>query len=265
LAGKTALVTGASRGIGKAIAIHLARKGLTNIAITYAANESAAIDTLEACRALGVQKAISIKANLLDSEIWSTIVKQALDALGVNAIDILVNNAFLGDHSYYKTALELTSDNFSDIMRANCYAPVANIIAFMKHAAPKSGGRVINISSLAAILGNREPEVTYGASKAALNSFVRSLAEGYSTERGITFNSVLVGPTATDNLLSALPNMPPEIHESFIKGASAAARLGNPEDIAYIVGFLASEEGRWVNGAAISANGGYRMALAALG
>ncbi|KAI8160279.1 hypothetical protein K4K49_003086 [Colletotrichum sp. SAR 10_70] len=265
LAGKTAVVTGASRGIGKAIAIHLARKGLTNIAITYAANQSAADDTIEKCRALGVKNAVVIKANALNPDAWPDVIKQALGALKVDTIDILVNNAVLASIDHYKATPELNADNFSAVMVANVYAPVATTIAYMEHAAPKSGGRVINISSIAGRVGNGNPMITYGASKAALDSFTRSFADQFSSEKGITFNSVIVGPTLTDAFEEVTKSMPAELKEKYLAETSAAPRFGEPEDIAYIVGFLASEEGRWVNGAAVSANGGFRSMLAALG
>lgn len=265
LNGKTAVVTGASRGIGKAIAIHLARKGLTNIAITYASNQSAADETIEACRALGVKNTIAIKADALDSGIWPKVIKQSLAGLGVEAIDILVNNAIMGNQDAYKSTADLAPDDFCSIMLANVYAPVATTVAFMEHAAPKSGGRVINISSTASKTANAEPMITYGASKAALDSFTRSFAHVYAAEKGITFNSVIVGHTATEALIAALPMMPAGYADKVFADTSAAPRFGEPEEIAYIVGFLASEEGRWVNGAAVSANGGYRQSLAALG
>ncbi|KAJ5018707.1 Short chain dehydrogenase asqE [Colletotrichum sp. SAR 10_99] len=265
LAGKTAVVTGASRGIGKAIAIHLARKGLTNIAITYAANQSAADDTIEKCRALGVKNAVVIKANALNPDAWPDVIKQAHGALKVDTIDILVNNAVLASIDHYKATPELNADNFSAVMVANVYAPVATTIAYMEHAAPKAGGRVINISSVAGRLPNGNPMVTYGASKAALDSFTRSFADQFSSEKGITFNSVIVGPTLTDAFEEVTKSMPKELKDKYIAETSAAPRFGEPEDIAYIVGFLASDEGRWVNGAAVSANGGFRGMLAALG
>lgn len=265
LSGKTAVVTGASRGIGKAIAIHLARKGLANVAITYASNKAAADDTIEACRALGVKNATAIKADALDSEIWPRVIKQSLADLGVDTIDILVNNAIMGNQDAYKATSDLAPDNFCSVMLANVYAPVATTLAFMEHAAPTSGGRVINISSVASKTGNAESFMTYGASKAALDSFTRSFADNFASTRGITFNSVIVGPTATDALQSALPTLPAGFVEKVIAETSAAPRFGEPEDIAYVVGFLASEEGRWVNGAAVSANGGFRQTLAALG
>ncbi|KAL0934872.1 beta-ketoacyl-acyl carrier protein reductase [Colletotrichum truncatum] len=264
LQGKTAVVTGASRGIGKAIAIHLVRKGVANIAITYASNKAAADDTIEKCRALGVKNAIAIKADALKPEVWPNVIKESLSSLGTETIDILVNNAVLATIEDYKPTTELSVESFSSVMIANVYSPVATTLAFMEHA-PKTGGRVINISSVSGRAPNNDPMITYGASKAALDSFTRSFADSFASKRVMTFNSVIVGPTATDAMAAVLSSAPPETKQFFIDQTSAAPRVGEADDIAYIVGFLASEEGRWVNGAAVSANGGFRTVLAALG
>ncbi|KXH52454.1 hypothetical protein CSAL01_02072, partial [Colletotrichum salicis] len=99
LVGKIAIVTGASRGIGQAIAIHLAHKGLSKLAITYASNSDAAQKTLEECRRLGVEAAIAIQADALDPSFGAKIVSQTLQQLSPTSIDILVNNAVLSDYS----------------------------------------------------------------------------------------------------------------------------------------------------------------------
>ncbi|KAF5524332.1 Short chain dehydrogenase asqE [Colletotrichum aenigma] len=264
LSGKTALITGASRGIGKAIAIYLARKGLANIAITYASNKAAAEDTLDQCRTHSIKKAVALQVDALDPTAWPTVVKDSIDALGVSEIDILVNNAIWGSFQDFKPAGETTAEDFTKAMIANVYSPVATIVEFMKHA-PKTGGRVINISSVAAREANNDPIITYGACKATLDSYTRSFAGSFATDTGITFNTVVVGPTATDALVNTMSALPAEYEEKLKASASAAYRMGVPDDVAYIVGFLASDESKWVNGAAVSANGGYRSLLAALG
>ncbi|WYZ42417.1 hypothetical protein EsH8_VI_000116 [Colletotrichum jinshuiense] len=263
LSGKTAIVTGGSRGIGRGIAVHFARKGLSNLAITYVANKAAAEETLEKCRALGVKNAIALQADMVNPTIGPTIVKDVLSGLNTTTIDILVNNAILSDFSRASEVAKLQAKDFNDMMVANVYSPVSLTVAFMEHA-PKYGGRVINISSIAGKTPNPDPIMTYGATKAALDSFTRSFADTFASDKGITFNSVSVGPTETDALVSAKENYP-EFMDKQLGLISAAPRLGNTDDIAYIVGFLASEEGRWVNGAAVSANGGHRQTLALFG
>ncbi|KAK2006111.1 NAD(P)-binding protein [Colletotrichum eremochloae] len=157
----------------------------------------------------------------------------------------------------------MQAEHFNEIMVANAYTPVNLMVAFMEHA-PKHGGRVINISSLVSKLGNSDPMITYGATKAALDSFTRSFANAFSTTTGITFNSLAVGPVETD-AFAMVNELIPGFHDMQIEMTSAADRVGNVDDIAYIVGFLASEEGRWVNGASVSANGGHKQVLALFG
>ncbi|KAF9873969.1 hypothetical protein CkaCkLH20_08703 [Colletotrichum karsti] len=263
LAGKTAIITGGSRGIGRGIAIHFARKGASNIAITYVANKTAAEETLKACRELGAQRTCMIQADMVEHGVGQRVINEALSGLDTKTIDILVNNAILGNSDKVKSVVDTTPEDFNEMMHANVFAPVALTVAFLPHA-PAYGGRVINISSIAAKQGNRDPIMTYGASKAALESFTRSFADQYSAEKGMTFNSVGVGPTATDALERAKGSFPSDFLMKQIQD-SICGRVGEPEDIAYIVGFLASEEGRWVNGAAVSANGGHRSVLAAFG
>lgn len=263
LKGKTAVITGGSRGIGSGIAIYFARKGLSNLAITYVSNKTAADQTLNQCRELGVKNAIAIQANVADFSIGPKIVKEALAGLNATTIDILVNNALFADISRVSDVKKLQAKDFNEMMVANVYSPVSLTVAFMEHA-PQYGGRVINISSIAGKTGNPDPIITYGATKAALDSYTRSFADTFASSSGITFNSVAVGPTDTDSMAAAKKENPALIN-SLISMTSAAPRIGNTEDIAYIVGFLASEEGRWVNGAAVSANGGNRQTLAMFG
>ncbi|KAK2752491.1 short chain oxidoreductase [Colletotrichum kahawae] len=264
LAGKTAVITGGSRGIGRGIAIHFARKGIANIAITYVSNKAAAEETLKACRELGAQRTCMIQANMVEHDVGQRVINEALSGLEAKTIDILVNNAILGNADRPKAVTETTPEGFAEMMHANVFSPVSLTVAFMPHA-PAYGGRVINISSIAGKQGNRDPIMTYGASKAALESFTRSFAEQYSAQKGMTFNSVSVGPTATHAFENAKNTFPADFLDQQVRDITAAARIGEPEDIAYVVGFLASEEGRWVNGAAVSANGGHKSVLAAFG
>ncbi|KAH8663896.1 hypothetical protein BGZ61DRAFT_367562 [Ilyonectria robusta] len=264
IGGKTAIVTGGSRGIGRAIALHFARKGLSNIAITYVANRNAAEATLDECRKLGIKHSIAIHADALDPDFGTKIIPQVLQGLKTTTIDILINNAVLADPSAAKPIKETTLKNFLEIMQANVYAPVSLTTALMPHL-PTYGGRVVNISSCASKWANSDPIITYGASKATLDSFMRSFADNFAKEKGATFNSVIVGLTATDAWKQNQHLLGPDFLKEQLRETSAADRIGVPEDIAYIVGFLASEESRWVNGAAVSANGGNRKVLAALG
>ncbi|KAF4120834.1 3-oxoacyl-[acyl-carrier protein] reductase [Geosmithia morbida] len=263
LAGKTAVVTGASRGIGQAIAIYLAKKGLENLAVTYVAQAAAAEAVIEECRRIGVKKAVAIRADLLDPEFGSTVINGALKGLDVSVIDILVNNAVLTDMSLSEPVTQITDDGFAKTMRGNVYSAVTAINTLLPHL-PKHGGRIINISSVAAKMANDDPLMPYGASKAALESFTRSYAKAFAASKGATFNNVSVGPTVTDASLAVKDFIPAGYLERIAEQITAAKRLGKPEEVAYVVGFLASEESQWINGANVSANGGLNDYLAAM-
>ncbi|KAF4462406.1 short-chain dehydrogenase reductase sdr [Fusarium albosuccineum] len=264
LASKAAIVTGGSRGIGRAIAIHPARKGLEKLAITYASNSAAAQVTLEECHRLGVGQTVAIQADVLDPQFGPVVVDQALQGLGTSTIDILVNNAVITDPSIAQSFADTTIDVFTKVMQGNVFAAMSITNAVLPHL-PEHGGRVINISSMSAKAGNPDPIITYGASKAALDSVTRSLAKTFALSKRATFTSVTVGLTETDAYAMAKQNFPPEVLEAQIQEFTAAKRIGTPEDVAYVVGFLASEEARWVNGACISANGGLKELLAVHG
>ncbi|KAM0227860.1 hypothetical protein ACHAPO_011149 [Fusarium lateritium] len=266
LAGKTAIVTGGSRGIGQAIAIHLARKGISKLAITYVSNIKAAEATLEQLRGLGVKDLAAVQAGALDPDFASKVTSEVLEKLGTKVIDILVNNAVLADPAKVLPVNDTTLENFLEIMHGNVYAPVSLITKVLPYF-PKYGGRVINISSVLAYQGNPDPTITYGASKATLQAYTRSFADSFGKKTQATFNSVIVGLTATDSIKSTMDMnlMPPGFLDAQIRDTTAAERIGVPDDVAYIVGFLCSEEARWVNGAAISANGGNKLVMSALG
>lgn len=263
LTGKTAIVTGGSRGIGRAIAIQFARKGLAKIAITYAFNSEAAEVTLDECRRLGVSKAIAIQAEVTDPQ-FGLVVQKALQGLDTTTIDILVNNTCVGGMEYYRPVHETTPDIFLHLMHGNVYSAMSLTRECMAHFPPR-GGRAINISSAASRLVNPSPTFVHGAAKAALESITRSFAGAFGVATGATFTSVSVGTTDTDAFRAASDVVPAEYLEAMMNEATAEKRLGTVEDIAYIVGFLASEEARWVQGASISANGGMKEVLAALG
>jgi 3-oxoacyl-[acyl-carrier protein] reductase len=264
LTGKTAVVTGGSRGIGRAIAIQFARKGLDKIAITYSSNSEAAEATLDECRSLGVSKTVAIQVEVTDPQFGPLVVQKAHQGLDTTTIDILVNNAGVGGMEYYRPFEETTADTFLHLMHGNVYSAYGLTRECMAHFPPK-GGRVINISSAASRIANPSPTFVHGAAKAALESITRSFASEFGVATGATFTSVSVGTTDTDAFKKARDIVPAEYLEAMMNQSTAEKRLGTPEDIAYIVGFLASEEARWVQGASISANGGMKEALAALG
>ncbi|EHK20149.1 uncharacterized protein TRIVIDRAFT_48096 [Trichoderma virens Gv29-8] len=251
---KYAIATGGSRGIGVSIALLLAERGAKGVAITYSSNKAAADDTVAKIKAHGTD-AVAIRANILDVDIGDTIVNAALIGLKTNTIHILINNAALATSEHLLPILQTTVENFDNLFHANVRAPIFTTRAALPYM-PIKGGRIINVSSVTAKEAADEPGILYGDSKAALNSITRSMASALAAEKGITINSISVGPTKTPAVEDALANLPKEFTKGLKIYATAEKRLAEPEEIAAIVAFVASEDARWMNGASVPANGG---------
>jgi 3-oxoacyl-[acyl-carrier protein] reductase len=265
LEGKSALVTGGGRGIGRAISLQLARKGISFLAITYVGNKTAADDVASQCRSLGAKKVAVIKADLLDPEIGPKLLSSVFSTLNITTLDIVVNNAALVDMALNQPFTSTTLSGFTTMLQGNCFAPISIINAAL-HYLPAHSGRVINISSVGS-KNAPDPLMSYGASKAALDSYTRSLAMTFAKEKKATFNSVSVGATRTEAMEKAISSnaLPEGFLEGLVDRVSADTRFGEPEDVAMIVGWLASEESRWINGASVMAHGGDAYMLAAQG
>lgn len=240
LSGKIALVTGGSRGIGAAIALKLAGEGAT-VAFSYVSNKDAAEKVAGQIRELG-GTALAVKGNVASKEDSDALVA-AVSKLG--KIDILVNNAAIFEGG---SIAEVGLDQYDKLFNVNVRGVVATTIAALPYL--NDGGRIINISSGAArnAMGGFS---LYSATKAALESLTRVWAQDLGA-RKITVNAVAPGTTLTEMLDQALP---PEVKAHYVT-RTALGRLGEPVDIADVVAFLASDEGRWVTGTTISADGG---------
>ncbi|OQV09993.1 hypothetical protein CLAIMM_14057 [Cladophialophora immunda] len=257
LAGKVALVTGGSRGIGRGIAVHFAAKGISRIAITYAGNSAAAEETLAAIGKINPDiTATAIQADVLSPTFASDLVPRVLEDLSTQSIDIIVCNAAYVNPSIVAPIATATKELFDNLMTGNAWAPVQLCLTALP-CIPR-GGRVIMIGSTASKAPNADPAVCYGASKAALDSFTRSLALIFSAQHGITINSVSVGPVMTDLLKIPLAQgiLPDGYIPQLMSRNTAEKRMGEIDDISGIVGFLASEESKWINGNNVPANGG---------
>lgn len=244
LTGKTALVTGASRGIGRAIATRLANDGAL-VAVHYGSNEAAAADTLAEIQRMGGQ-AFPVRAELGVDDDVDTLFTALEDGLDGRPLDILVNNAAIA--MYEGTIEGATQDLFQREFAINVRAP----FFITQRALPllRDGGRIINISS--GVTWFAQPHIVYSMTKGALNVFGRSLANTLG-DRGITVNNVSPGVTDTD-MNSWLHDSDEAV--SSITDIVALNRIGQPADIADTVAFFASDDSRWITGQTVEVNGG---------
>lgn len=243
LTGKTALVTGASRGIGRAIAERLAAEGAL-IAVHYGRNESAAKDVQAAIERAG-GAAFTVRAEFGTSGDVDALFTGLEGGLGGRPLDILVNNAGILDGTPLAQVEAATLDH---IYAVNVRAP----FLITQRALPllSDGGRIINISS--AVTRIAGPFVHYAMTKGAIEVLSYTLAQALGS-RGITVNTVTPGVVDTD--MGAWVHSSPEIETAVVQ-TIALGRVGEPADVADIVEFLASPKGRWVTGANIDASGG---------
>jgi 3-oxoacyl-[acyl-carrier protein] reductase len=235
LAGKIALVTGGSRGIGRAIAERLAREGAA-VAVNYRSNKAAADEVVDAIRAAG-GTAQALQADIGGPGESARMIDETVARLG--ALDILVNNAGLGILGPLQGTTEGEYDQVFAFTKAVFFA--------MKRCGEvmRDGGRIINVTTIT----TRSPtgQVAYAGSKSAIETFTRAFAHEVGI-RGITVNAVLPGATATDML--------PRDRWETAPNLTALRRLGQPEDIANAVAFLAGPEGGWVTSEIIGVSGG---------
>ena len=240
LQGKVALVTAASRGIGRAVALRLGADG-ANVVVNYHTNEAAAKEVVEQIKAAG-SEAVAVRADIGVPADVERLYKETLSAFG--GLDIVVNNAGI-------TVVGPTAFFDEEALDRALAINVKGTFLSLKHAANhvRDGGRIINVSTGYTRAPNPYVGV-YVGTKAAVEQFGYSLAKELG-ERKITVNSVLPGLTDTDGVA-------PEVRaqaDTYIS-QTPLGRFGTPEDIAGVVAFLAGEDGRWVTGQAISATGG---------
>lgn len=245
LAGQTALVTGGSRGIGRAIAERLAADGAW-VAVHYGHDETAAKETVTSIQRAGGQ-AVAVEAQLGVPGDVDTLFAALTEELAGRALDIVVNNA--GGNMGTGSIEQTTPEEFDRLFALNVRAP----FFIIQRALPllPAGGRIINISSADTRIAI-DHELAYSMSKGAINVLGRTLAHAVG-ERGITVNTV--APGVTDTAANAWIHTSPEI-ASATAGAAALGRIGQPADIADVVAFLASNDARWITGHLIDATGG---------
>jgi len=250
LEGKSALVTGASRGIGRAIALQLADEGC-DVAVNYVTepgrdNAREAEDTVEAVCALGV-RSVALEADVTDLAAVEGMVAQVIEAFG--KLDILVNNAGI---TRDRTLKKLAKADWEAVLAVNLTGAFHCARAVIDHMRERQSGRIISIASVVAQMGNIG-QTSYAASKAGLIGFTKSLAREVA-RRGITVNAIAPGFIDTEMTRA----MPPEAIEQTV-ALIPMGRQGRSEEVAQAAVFLASDHASYVTGHVLAVNGGLYM------
>lgn len=245
LTDRVAIVTGASRGIGKAIALELAKRGAT-VVINYNSNADAANMVVEQIKGDGGD-ALAVKADVSQEDGATALVKAATDAY--NQVDILVNNAGITRDNLI---MRMGADDFDAVINTNLRSTWLCSKAIIRPMMRKRYGRVVNISSVSGVAGNAG-QTNYSASKAGIIGLTKALAREVA-ERGITVNAVAPGFVLTD----MTSNLPDEVLTN-INAAIPLGRWATVEDVAYATAFLASDEAAYITGQVLNVDGGMVM------
>jgi len=237
-----ALVTGGSRGIGRAICLELASRG-ANVAVNYAGNEQAAQETVEACRALGVE-AEAFRADVADPAACDELVKAVKDRFG--KVDILVNNAGITRDGLLMTA---KAEDFDKVLDTNLKGAYFCMKAVAKLMMRQRYGRIVNLSSVVGLRGNAG-QTGYAASKAGILGLTKAAAKELAT-RNITVNAVAPGFIDTD-MTAVLP----ENAKNAMLTTIPMGKPGAPEDVARAVAFFAEQNSAYITGQVLCVDGG---------
>ena len=239
---RTAVVTGGSRGIGRAVCVQLARQGC-HVVVNYCHGEAAAAETVSLCRAEGAQ-AVAVQADVSTAEGCKKLFEEAVNAFG--RVDILVNNAGITRDNLI---LRMSEADFDAVLNANLKGAFLCCKEAARRMVRQRWGRIINLSSVVALRGNAG-QTNYAASKAGLIGLTKALAkeEGPS---GITVNCVAPGVIETDMMAAFTAEDKAALAEE-----TPVGRLGTPEEVAKLLVFLAGEDAGYITGQVFGVNGG---------
>ena len=243
---KRALVTGGSRGIGRAVCLALAARGM-RVAVNYAGNAAAAEKVVQACLQQGAPDAFAVQADVSDAEQVRALVAAVSERWG--GVDVLVNNAGITRDGLM---MRMSEQDFDAVLATNLKGAFACMQAVMRPMMKQRWGRIVNMSSVVGLRGNLG-QANYAASKAGLIGMSKSAAKELAS-RGITVNCVAPGFIETD-MTAVLP----ESVRTALLGQIPLARLGAAEEVAAAVAFLASPESAYITGQVLCVDGGMAM------
>ncbi|WP_419895548.1 3-oxoacyl-[acyl-carrier-protein] reductase [Macrococcus psychrotolerans] len=242
---KAALVTGSSRGIGRSIALALADEGF-NIIVNYSGNEQKAKQVVQAIIDKG-QKAVAIKADVSNHEEVKSMIDQSIATFG--SLDCIVNNAGITRDNL---AMRMKREEFADVIDTNLTGVFNVIQAASRQLLRQRAGTVINVSSIVASIGNAG-QVNYVAAKAGVEGMTKTFAREFAS-RGIRVNAVAPGFIESD-----MTDVLDDTLVQTMKSQIPLGEMGQPEDVAYMVAFLASDKAQYITGQTFHVNGGMYM------
>ena len=242
---QTAIVTGGSRGIGRAVAVRLAKDGM-HLVINYRGNSAAAEETERMCRELGAE-VLLVQGDVSRAEDCEKLAAQAKEAFG--RVDVLVNNAGITRDGLLA---RMTEEDFRAVLDVNLVGPWNMMKAVNRIMMKQRYGRIVNLSSVTGLMGNMG-QTNYAAAKAGILGMTKSYAREVAS-RGITVNAVAPGFIDTDMTEA----MPEGAKDKIITGIPMG-RTGKPEDVAEAVAFLASEQAGYITGEVLRVDGGMAM------